>query len=42
MSAWHDGVGDATLGEAIPDRLIHNVHGNEDQGPFMRETVAKK
>jgi len=42
VSAWHDSVGDATLGDAILDRLIHNAHRIEVQGPSMRETIAKK
>jgi DNA replication protein DnaC len=23
---WHDNVGEATLADAIPDRLLHNAH----------------
>ena len=42
VSTWHDSVGDATLGDAILDRLIHNAHRIEVQGPSMRETIAKK
>jgi len=42
VNAWHDSVGDATLGDAILDRLIHNAHRIEVQGPSMRETIAKK
>ena len=39
---WHESVGDATLGDAILDRLIHNAHRIEVKGPSMRETIAKK
>ena len=42
VSAWHDSVGDATLGDAILDRLIHNAHRIEVQGSSMRETIANK
>jgi DNA replication protein DnaC len=39
---WHDSIGDATLGDAILDRLIHNSHRIEVQGPSMRKIMAKK
>lgn len=39
---WHDSVGDATLGDAILDRLIHNAHRIEVHGPSMRKIIAKK
>lgn len=39
---WYDNIGDATLGDAILDRLIHNAHRIEVQGPSMREVIAKK
>lgn len=42
VNAWHDSVGDATLGDAILDRLIHNAHRIEVHGPSMREIIAKK
>lgn len=42
VQAWHDSVGDATLGDAILDRLIHNAHRIEVKGPSMREVFAKK
>ncbi len=42
VSAWHDSVGDATLGDAILDRLIHNAHRIEVHGPSMRKIMAKK
>jgi hypothetical protein len=35
-------VGAATLGDAILNRLIHNAHRIEVQGPSMRETIVKK
>lgn len=42
VKSWHDSIGDATLGDAILDRLIHNAHRIEVQGPSMREIIAKK
>lgn len=42
VQAWHDSIGDATLGDAILDRLIHNSHRIEVKGPSMREIIAKK
>jgi len=42
VQAWHDSVGDATLADAILDRLVHNSHRIEVQGPSMREKIAKK
>ena len=42
VKAWHDTVGDATLADAILDRLVHNAHRIEVQGPSMREIMAKK
>lgn len=42
VQAWHDSIGDATLGDAILDRLIHNAHRIEVKGPSMRETIAKQ
>lgn len=42
VQAWHDSIGDATLGDAILDRLIHNAHRIEVKGPSMREIIAIK
>ncbi|HAU1388323.1 TPA: IS21-like element helper ATPase IstB [Legionella pneumophila] len=42
VHAWHDSVGDATLGDAILDRLVHNAHRIAVHGPSMREKIAKK
>lgn len=42
LQAWHDSVGDATLGDAILDRLIHNAHRIEVHGPSMRKIIAEK
>jgi DNA replication protein DnaC len=26
VNSWHDALGDATLADAILDRLVHNAH----------------
>ena len=36
VSKWHDSIGDATLADAILDRLIHNAHRLELKGKSMR------
>lgn len=42
VNTWHDSIGDATLGDAILDRLVHNAHRIEMKGPSMRKNKAKK
>ena len=41
VNTWHDSIGDATLGDAILDRLLHNAHRIEIDGPSMRKNKAK-
>ena len=41
INTWHDSIGDATLGDAILDRLLHNAHRIEVAGPSMRKNKAK-
>jgi DNA replication protein DnaC len=38
---WHDDLADATLADAICDRLLHNAYVIELSGPSLRETRAK-
>lgn len=38
---WHDYIGEATLADAILDRLLHNAHRLPLQGESMRKTTAK-
>jgi DNA replication protein DnaC len=26
MDRWHDTIGDPTIADAVPDRLVHNAH----------------
>ena len=41
IKAWHEVIGDATLADAICDRLVHCAHRLELKGPSLRETKAK-
>ena len=41
VSKWHDSIGDATLADAILDRLTHNAHRIELKGESMRKIKAK-
>ncbi|KEQ11483.1 hypothetical protein GZ77_25650 [Endozoicomonas montiporae] len=41
VSKWHDSIGDATLADAILDRLTHNAHRIKLKGESMRKTKAK-
>lgn len=42
VSLWHESIGDATLGDAILDRLVHNAHRIELTGDSMRKSRTKK
>ncbi len=37
---WHETIGDATLADAILDRLIHNAHRINLKGESMRKTKS--
>lgn len=37
---WHDYIGEATLADAILDRLLHNAHRLSLQGESMRKTTT--
>ena len=41
VSSWHDSIGDATLADAILDRLTHNAHRINLKGESMRKTKGK-
>ncbi|UYM15950.1 IS21-like element helper ATPase IstB [Endozoicomonas euniceicola] len=41
VSKWHDSIGDATLADAILDRLTHNAHRLKLKGESMRKIRAK-
>jgi DNA replication protein DnaC len=38
VKAWHDGMQDPTLADAILDRLVHNAYKLELKGESMRRT----
>jgi DNA replication protein DnaC len=41
VGSWHDAIGDATLADAILDRLVHNAHRLELKGKeSLRKTKA--
>ena len=42
LSLWHESIGDATLGDAILDRLVHNAHRMELTGDSMRKNKGQK
>ena len=37
---WHAAIGDATLADAILDRLLHNAHRLQLKGESMRQVLA--
>lgn len=37
VSAWHDVIGDATVADAILDRIVHNAHRISLEGESMRK-----
>ena len=42
VDAWHDVIGDPTLGDAILDRLVHNAHRLELAGESLRKLKARR
>ncbi len=41
INQWHKAIGDATLADAILDRLVHNSHRLELEGESMRKRMIK-
>jgi len=41
VTKWHTSIGDATLADAILDRLIHNSHRLKLRGESMRKILSK-
>jgi DNA replication protein DnaC len=41
LEEWHDVIGDATLTDAILDRLVHNAYKINLRGESMRKRQAK-
>ena len=42
VSRWHELVGDATIADALLDRLVHQAYRIELQGESMRKSQAQK
>ena len=42
VSAWHDVIGDPTLGDAILDRVLHTAHRIELKGDSLRRKASVK
>ena len=42
VEQWHEAIGDATLADAILDRLVHNAHRIELKGDSMRRRKARE
>jgi DNA replication protein DnaC len=42
ITLWHDQIGDPTLADSILDRLVHNAHRIELEGPSMRKSKNGK
>jgi DNA replication protein DnaC len=40
VAAWHEVIGEPTLGDAISDRIVHNAYRLELDGPSMRKIKA--
>ncbi len=38
---WHDYIGEATLADAILDRLLHNAHRIQLKGESMRKNCTQ-
>ena len=41
IDQWHKAIGDATLADAILDRLLHNAHKLKLKGESMRKILSK-
>jgi DNA replication protein DnaC len=42
VDKWHEVIGEPTFADAILDRIIHNAHRIELDGPSMRKIKASK
>jgi DNA replication protein DnaC len=42
VSRWHEQIGEATLADAILDRLVHHAHRIEMRGESMRKKMGGK
>ena len=37
VAKWHEVIGEPTFADAILDRIVHNAHGIDLDGPSMRK-----
>jgi DNA replication protein DnaC len=42
LDKWHEIIGEPTFADAILDRIVHNAHKIDLDGPSMRKTMADK
>jgi DNA replication protein DnaC len=42
LAKWHEIIGEPTFADAILDRIVHNAHRLELDGPSMRKVKAGK
>ena len=42
LAKWHEIIGEPTFADAILDRIVHNAHRLELEGPSMRKTMAEQ
>ncbi len=42
VAKWHQLIGEPTFADAILDRIVHNAHRIELDGPSMRKIAADK
>lgn len=42
VKSWHEAIGEASMGDAICDRLVHGAHHLNLKGPSMREVRATR
>ncbi len=41
VAKWHDVIGEPTFADAILDRIVHNAHRIDLDGPSMRKAIAE-
>ena len=41
VAKWHEWIGEATVADAILDRLVHNAHKITLKGPSRRKESSK-
>ena len=41
VDKWHDIIGELIFADAILDRIVHNAHRINLDGPSLRKTIAE-